>query len=257
MFARLRRTQPTLPHFGQPARALTLVRNARARQMKLSVDPRDGAIRLVLPPRMALGQALKWVETKRDWVEVQLGRVMPAASIAPGESIPYRGRPLLIDWSAERPRTPRHDGDRLILGGPAETVESRVKRWLRAQAKQLLDAETRDIATRAGVTIAAVGVGDTRSRWGSCSSNGDIRYSWRLILAPDFVRIATVTHEVAHRVHMDHSPAFHALVARLLGTDAKPARTWLRQHGSSLHRVGARDAKAHGESAQGGVGRGS
>jgi len=252
MFARLRRTQPTLPHFGQPARPLTLVRNAQARQMKLSVDPRDGAIRLVLPPRMALGQALKWVETKRDWVEVQLGRVMPAASIAPGESIPYRGRPLLIDWSAERPRAPRHDGDRLILGGPVETVESRVKRWLRAQAKQLLDAETRDIATRAGVTIAAVGVGDTRSRWGSCSSNGDIRYSWRLILAPDFVRIATVAHEVAHRVHMDHSPAFHALVARLLGADPKPARTWLRQHGSSLHRVGAQDA---GD--QGGVGRGS
>ena len=86
--------------------------------------------------------------------------------------------------------------------------------------------------------VERVGVGDPLSRWGSCSSSGAIRYSWRLILAPDFVRRATVAHEVAHRVHMNHGPAFHALVETLFEADPKPARLWLRREGARLHRFG-------------------
>ena len=84
-----------------------------------------------------------------------------------------------------------------------------------------------------------VGVGDPRSRWGSCASSGAIRYSWRLILAPPDVRRATVAHELAHLLHMDHSAAFHAAHARILGADPRPARAWLRANGAGLHRYRA------------------
>ena len=57
-------------------------------------------------------------------------------------------------------------------------------------------------------------------------------------MAPDFVRRATVAHEVAHLVHMNHGPDFHALVEALLGTDPAPARRWLRREGAALHRIG-------------------
>ncbi|HVJ02987.1 MAG TPA: M48 family metallopeptidase, partial [Sphingomonas sp.] len=83
-----------------------------------------------------------------------------------------------------------------------------------------------------------VSIGDPRGRWGSCASSGAIRYSWRLILAPQHVRRATVAHEVAHRIHMNHSPAFHRLVALLYEADPTPAREWLRRNGAMLHRVG-------------------
>ena len=83
-----------------------------------------------------------------------------------------------------------------------------------------------------------IGVGDARSRWGSCSTGGDIRYSWRLILAPPEVRRATVAHEVAHRLHMNHGPDFHAAVAHLFGRDPAPERRWLREHGAALHAIG-------------------
>ncbi|MDP8994550.1 MAG: M48 family metallopeptidase, partial [Pseudomonadota bacterium] len=85
-----------------------------------------------------------------------------------------------------------------------------------------------------------VAVGDPISRWGSCSSSAAIRYSWRLILAPDWVRRATVAHEAAHLVHMNHGPAFHALVGELLGEDPRPAWLWLRREGAALHRIGRR-----------------
>ena len=102
----------------------------------------------------------------------------------------------------------------------------------------MLTRETGEFAALAGVTVGRVAIGDARGRWGSCAQDGAIRYSWRLILAPAWVRRATVAHEVAHRVHMNHGAAFHALVAALLGADPAPARAWLRANGAALHWVG-------------------
>jgi hypothetical protein len=117
-------------------------------------------------------------------------------------------------------------------------LSRRIVAWLKREALRLLDAETNEFASRAGVEVAGVAVADPKARWGSCASRGAIRYSWRLILAPDAVRRSTVAHEVAHRVHMNHGPAFHALVAELYGRDPKVERDWLRRHGASLHWFG-------------------
>jgi predicted metal-dependent hydrolase len=83
-----------------------------------------------------------------------------------------------------------------------------------------------------------VSIGDADSRWGSCSAAGAIRYSWRLILAPPHVRRFVVAHEVAHRLHMDHSSAFKAAEARLYGGPVAPARLLLRRLSPVLRRVG-------------------
>jgi predicted metal-dependent hydrolase len=137
-----------------------------------------------------------------------------------------------------RVRGVRRESGELRVGGDPELFETRVLRWLRAEALRVLDQETRQLAAHAGVTVSGVSVSDTRSRWGSCSASGKIRYSWRLILAPSFVRRSTVAHEVAHRVHMNHGPAFKALEERLLGESPSLSRAWLRSHGASLHGYG-------------------
>jgi predicted metal-dependent hydrolase len=206
--------------------------------MRLVVDPRDGTVRLTLPRRAALGPALKWVETQRRWVEEALARLPAEEKIGPGSAIPFEGEPLHIDWQPGGSRLVRREGDRLIVGGPEEMLRARVLRWLKAEAAQRLDAETRAVAARAGVTVGRVRVGDPRSRWGSCSARGDIAYSWRLILMPPAVREATVVHEVAHRLHMHHGPEFHDAVERLLGRAPKAERVWLKAHGGAMHRVG-------------------
>jgi predicted metal-dependent hydrolase len=211
---------------------------AQARRMRLSVDPRNGDVRLILPKRAALKQALAWVEGQRDWIETALAALPSTHPIVPGEQIPFEGAVLTVDWDAARSRTVRREGDRLVLGGARESVEPRILRWLRREAQATLEAETRDFGERAGVTIGRVTVADPRARWGSCSASGDIRYSWRLILAPPAVREATVAHEVAHRLHMHHGPEFHAAVKNLLGRDPAPERAWLRANGSSLYWLG-------------------
>lgn len=223
---------------GGRARALDVRRHARARRIHLTVDPRDGRVMLTLPARASLGRALDWAEGRRGWVEAELDRLPPCRPIAPGATIPFRGQELRVAWNAAWPRTPRVDGGELRVGGPEEAVSSRITAWLRREARAVLEEETRAIAVLAGVTVGRVGIGDPRTRWGSCAASGDIRYSWRLILAPPAVLTATVAHEVAHRVHMNHGPEFHALVARLFDGDPAPERRWLREHGPALYWLG-------------------
>ena len=230
----------TEPQFrgGGHSRALTVLRSPRARQMRLAVDPRDGSVRLTLPRRAQIDHALRWAETKRGWIEAQLARLPVATPIMNGMRFDVAGETLLLDWSERHPRKPvRHKG-LLQIGGPAEGLEARLIRWLKAEARALFDLETQEFAKKIGVSVPPIGIGDPVSRWGSCASTGQIRYSWRLILAPPFVRRATVAHEVAHRVHMNHGAAFHALVKEILGDDPTPARKWLRDGGSALHWFG-------------------
>ena len=217
---------------------IEVVRNARARRMRLAVDPRSGQVRLTLPSRMPLRQGLAWAEEQQGWIARQREKLPERQPFAPGMRIPWGDSVLEIVWPAAGGRAPRRNGNVLLCGGPLEGLGRRVERWLKTEALRLLSAETAEFAGKARVTVSRVSVGDPRARWGSCAASGAIRYSWRLAMAPDFVRRATVAHEVAHRVHMNHAPAFHRLVAELLDADPLPARVWLRTHGTSLHWIG-------------------
>jgi predicted metal-dependent hydrolase len=217
---------------------LTLKASPNARTMRLRVDGRTGGVVLTYPRRISQRCALEWAAGHKAWIEEALTRIPDGVKIGPGVELPLYGHPHLIDWSADRPRSVRIEGDRIVAGGPAETLEPRLLRWLKQHARSILETETGEFAAKAGVSVTTIGIGDPSSRWGSCSSSGAIRYSWRLILAPDWVRRATVAHEVAHRIHMNHGADFHALVEKLLGADPAPARLWLRREGAALHRIG-------------------
>ncbi|MET0371569.1 MAG: SprT family zinc-dependent metalloprotease [Sphingobium sp.] len=211
------------------------MRPARARSYRLSIGAR-GELRLSVPPRASLKRALGWAQQHEGWVRTQMAKRPDTVLLCDGARVPVEGRNLHIRWLAGAARTVRIEGDGLLLGGPADGVAPRVVRWLKARARTVLEEETRAMAADHGLTVASVGIGDPRSRWGSCTSDGAIRYSWRLILCPPDVRRATVAHELAHLLHMDHSRAFHDAHARILDADPAPARAWLRLNGSGLHR---------------------
>jgi predicted metal-dependent hydrolase len=215
-----------------------VVRHPTARRIRLSLDPASGRARLVLPKRAALKPALAWAQGKADWIAEQHVRLPQPRPFEPGMVLTVADQALTIAWEPGNRRRVELAGDTLSLSGPLDTLPRRVETWLKRQALDLLTRETADYAAKAGVTVTRVAIGDARGRWGSCAHDGAIRYSWRLILAPGWVRRATVAHEVAHRVHMNHAPVFHALVERLYGEDPTPARAWLREHGAALHWVG-------------------
>jgi predicted metal-dependent hydrolase len=215
-----------------------VVRNARSRRAKLSIDPASGKVRLTLPTRAALKPALRWAAEQQEWIERQQARLPQARPFAPGSTIPFEGNDLRIDWDEAAPRRVIRDGDALRCGGPLDGLARRIALWLQREALRVLSAETAEFAAKAGVSVSKVAIGDARGRWGSCTTHGVIRYSWRLILAPAFVRRSTVAHEVAHRLHMHHGPEFHAAADALTEGDPAESRAWLRAHGAALHWVG-------------------
>lgn len=218
---------------------IEVVRNARSRRMRLSVDPRSGRVKLTLPPRASLKKAMDWAREHQGWIAAQQAKMPEARPFEPGAHIPIGDAEVEIVWPATGAgRTPRLVGDQLLCGGPREGLEKRIERWLRRAALDLLSEETAEYAERAGVVVTKVSIGDPRGRWGSCASSGQIRYSWRLLLAPSFVRRSTVAHEVAHRIHMNHSPAFHRVVDELYEGDPDRARAWLKRNGAGLHWYG-------------------
>lgn len=241
----LRWRRPTLPEtieIDGRRIPLAVVRRPTARGVRLRASPISGRIEISLPARGGEEMGVALLRSHQGWLAEQVARWPRPIPFEPGAVLPFNGAPLRLDWQADHPRTPALVDDSLRLGGAVESLAARVERWLRAQALADLEPATHRLAEQLGRPVARVAVADTSSRWGSCAGarrpeGARIGYSWRLILAPAWVRFAIVAHEAAHLVHQDHSPAFHAL-NRQLDPRAGEARRWLARHGPSLHWVG-------------------
>lgn len=217
---------------------LEIHRVLRARRIILTSLPNRGVFRLSVPRQVSLARALAFVSEREGWIAEALARWPEVRTVGHGSRIPFDGGELLVEWEEKFGRRAVRMGDRLVIGGPEEHVPARVARFLKEEALKDLTARTLALADRYGLAVAGVSVGDPGARWGSCSAQRKIRFSWRLICAPAFVRQYVVAHEVAHLRHMDHSAAFWAFNAELYGGPVAPARAWLRAHGSKLHRIG-------------------
>jgi predicted metal-dependent hydrolase len=209
-----------------------------ARRMRLRFDEASATLKLTCPWRTSRRSALAWALDQREWIDAQLARAEPPLPFAPGAVIPIEGRETRIVWDEAAPRTPRLSEGELICGGPRHGLGRRIETFLKKRALETLSREVAEYATAAGVSPRTVAVGDAASRWGSCSSEGRIRLSWRLILAPPAVRRYVVAHEVAHLKHLDHGPDFKAFEAQLYGPGLAEAKARLRRLGPRLRRVG-------------------
>lgn len=209
-----------------------------ARRMRLRFDERERLLKVTHPRHVRPSAALAWAASQRNWVDQQLGRALPAEPFIPGAIIPIEGKDVELCWSEAAPRKPLLQGDRLICGGPEARLGRRVEQFLKRLALETVSKETQEMAAIAGMKASSVAVGDARTRWGSCSSDGAIRYSWRLILAPPEARRFVVAHEVAHLRHLDHGKQFKTLERELFGGDVAAAQALLRSHNPRLRRIG-------------------
>ena len=233
----LRRRRVESPTVTIDGRVLPVtIRSLRnARRMTLRLAPDGSEARVSIPVWGRSADALAFVRARSDWLAEQLARVPEPQQLKPGSVLPYRGVPITVDWAPRHPRLPRLGENTLELGGPAESLERRVRRWLEAEARRLLAQDLADYTALAGLPMPPLALTNARRRWGSCSASGTIRLNWRLVMAPDFVRRSVVAHEVAHLIHFDHSSSFHAALGALFEGDLAAANRWLRREGRGLH----------------------
>lgn len=216
---------------------LVIRRLAQARQMTLRLSPDGTEVRISIPRWGRVGDAETFARERHDWLAAQLARAPHPVAIVPGMDLPYRGGMLSVEWRPDAPRRPVPGEATLVIGGPAESLEPRLRRWLEGETLRLAAADLGYYCARAGQPVPRLALSRARRRWGSCAADGSIRINWRLAMAPDFVRRSVVAHEVAHLTHFDHSPAFHAHLATLYEGPVTEADRWLKRNGRSLYRL--------------------
>lgn len=223
--------------------------SARARNIRVEVRGPDQVV-LVIPRFCSRSSARAFLNERLGWVRIKLRELQALQAPLPKplrwdgtDRLPLRGRetPLqLVPASLSRPAV--RIGEAItVLASPSMLADHKRLRALllaalkteaRRDALQLIAEE----APRLGVTTMALRIADQTSLWGSCTRAGVVSLSWRLLLAPPEVFRYVVVHELAHRVHHDHSERFWALVERQMhGYESQ--RGWLRAQGAALHRV--------------------
>jgi predicted metal-dependent hydrolase len=221
----------TLP--GRPPIELQVRHAPRARRISLRVSGRDGRVTLTVPPGATLSEAVGFARDREGWLRRVLADVSPPIRPAPGGRLAVEGRERLIVGAPVRRATLR--GDELLVpeGRPAGPA---VAAFLKTLARERAETSVAGHAAAIGRAQPPLRFRDTRSRWGSCSAEGRLMLSWRLAMAPPEVLDYVAAHEVAHLVHLDHSPRFWAVTERLFPGWTR-ARGWLRKEGGGLQAV--------------------
>lgn len=215
---------------------LRVRRHARARRLILRIDEDGLGAVVTIPKRAAIRDGVDMAKRKIAWIATQLNRQPERVAFADGAVLPYLGEPHTVRHNQTGRGIRLRDGE-IIVAGRAEHLARRLTDWLKARAREEFSTRAHAKAVSLGRKVGRITVRDTKSRWGSCTANGGLNFSWRLVLAPEFVLDYVVAHEVAHLVHRDHGDAFWTLTESLTDRMGE-AKSWLNAHGRDLHIYG-------------------
>lgn len=246
MFGLLRSTRPALSRerlveVAGRSLPLTVRENARATRLTLRIAAGGKGLSVTVPPGTRGVDVDRFVERHQGWLEERLRKVPDRPQLRPGVRVPIRGQPHLIVHVPERRGLASviagTDGPELHVHGERAHLPRRVADHLKREAKADIERLVQKHAATVDKPVRSVRFKDTTSRWGSCSADGNLSFSWRIMMAPPTVIDYLVAHEVAHLVHMNHGPKFWALCRKLCARTDE-ARAWLKRNGQALQAIG-------------------
>jgi len=219
---------------------LTIKQHDRATRITLRIEPGGRALKMTVPKGLAAREVNAFLDRHQGWLLTKLAKFSTDTGLAAGGEIRLRGIVHRIEHTGHlRGLTEAVvvDGKPVLkVSGMPEHLGRRLATFLKKEARADLD---RLVALHAGsirAKVASISMKDTRSRWGSCSSDGTLSFSWRIVMAPPMVIDYLAAHEVAHLKEMNHGPRFWALCEKLC-PDMDEAKGWLKRHGSLLHAI--------------------
>lgn len=220
---------------------LRVFENPRAKRLTLRIETGGKGIRVTIPPKLPQRELDLFIARHHGWIEMQIGKVPVSEPLHAGSIIAIRGIAHRIIHEPAKRGITRQDQDEngapiLIIHGDIKHLGRRIADYLKKQAQVEITALVHTHTKRIGKTAQSIRFKDTTSRWGSCTSKGDLSFSWRIMMAPPEVIDYLVAHEVAHLQEMNHGPDFWALCTKLC-PDTGQCRAWLKRNGSALHAI--------------------
>ncbi|CBI75735.1 conserved protein of unknown function [Bartonella clarridgeiae 73] len=223
---------------------LQVKEHKNARRLTLRIDIARQKIYLTTPPAVERCVVQFFIEKNRSWIEKRLaygGIIREGFHLKEGSRIPVLGASHVILRKEERGVAEIITGDseqesKIIIYSRLEHLPRRVADVLKKQAKIVIAQLVAHYSYKVGRKVKSISYKDTRSRWGSCSTDGRLSFSWRLIMAPKEVVEYVVAHEVAHLVEMNHGERFWALCEKLC-PERKTYQAWLKKNGHILQRI--------------------
>ena len=228
----------------------TLRLDKRRKSIQLRILP-TSVVEIVAPAKLTATEIRQILTTKKTWLTRRLSKLTTLADnpvnqeLAPGHLVLYQGEPhsLIFLPGNNKPEVLLKPQE-LVIKLPADCPENEqtaiaahiLKNWLINQAGAQFQDKTRYWADIIGVRPVRVTIKDQKTRWGSCSSLGNINYNWRIIMAPSQVADYLVIHELCHLLEPNHSDRFWSHVSRF-SPNYKVCRRWLADNGKLLSRI--------------------
>ena len=229
-----------------------IIENPRSRRVRLKVLD-SGRVELVIPPGYPRDQALAFAASKADWVQRCLEKTRdsrrgrdPAIDGPFPETIRLAaaGETWTVEYAGQTSGTAstparvslRKEGNRQLLvttGTDPAPAHGMLRRWLHGRARGLLEPWTRELAREHGFQVGRITFRNQKSRWGSCSSKGNVSLNIRLMLVAPELAAYVIAHELTHLDHPDHSARFWKALATI-ESDYRARERALRSAGHSL-----------------------
>ncbi len=212
-----------------PIEVSEIIRSKR-KTLALIVKP-NGSLVVRAPLRTPEKTIRDFIEHHSTWIEKKQAEVLAAFPQAPkqyvpGETFMYLGDAYSLDVVKGQKKGLILEGNFRLAESAQDKAKLVFERWYRAEAKQILSERVRLYASQCGLQYKKIGITSARTRWGSCSADGSLNLSWRLILAPLEAVDYVVVHELVHTVFHNHSKRFWKRVEKIM-PDYKERRKWL------------------------------
>ena len=231
---------PETLQVGSRTVALNVVRSARANRLTLRIGRNGDAAKITAPNHVRETEIMQFISRHMGWLGEKLEAYPTRPNLRAGVKVPIKGVAHKIVHRPGRGTNTIYvaeAGPEIHIHGQEAAIARRVADHLKKEAKAIIEPMALKLSADTGRRVKSIKFKDTTSRWGSCSSDGNLSFSWRIMMAPPKVIAYLVAHEVAHLTEMNHGPKFWALCGKLC-PDSDACRSWLKRNGAKLQSIG-------------------
>ncbi|NQZ10287.1 MAG: M48 family metallopeptidase [Algicola sp.] len=223
-----------------------ICRTPRRKTATITVEA--GEVMVKVPQDLALDRITKLLQDKHSWIadKIRLHQAITSVDgcnkserqFVSGEAYSYLGRNYRLKVNRGNYRPIKLANGRFVVtllrgGDNPNMVKRLLTDWYKSHAQTKLTEKAKRYAKMIGVECASIGIKDYKSRWGSCSVEGNIDFNWLIMMAPNRIVDYVVVHELCHLLHHDHSALFWQAVGRTV-PDYGECKDWLKVHGAGL-----------------------